>query len=205
MKWTLFLFANLFLCIAQAKVIVTGKLTNLSGQVNAYYYTPLDGFSNLYYNPSKIHFNKNLSFKFSLTITRPGFIFIELPTTRLKFFIGLNDSLDIQADYKKDVQNKLVINDVTIHGTNSAGNIICNSYQRILLEQALLANNLFAKKNYISIDDFFQGSKQFIDSLSRPIDSLYNLKAVDESFYKHVCSDIQGNLNFQHFLIFIAF
>lgn len=179
---------------ANAKTIITGKLINFKGNPEADYCKPLDGFANDK-EPTFIKFNNDLAFKIILNITKPGFVFLDLPNARVKLFININDSINLKAHYSNITSNnKFNLDTLKVTGSNSEGNALCNNYSHIILNQQLLSDSLFSKKTYHSVSDFFIYAVKFIDSICAPISTLYTAKKIDSIFYKHVLADIQSTL-----------
>ncbi len=178
----------------QANVIVEGKLINIKVKEPLYYYEPINGFFNQYYNPRTLNFKKNsLDFKIDVAIKKEGFLCIMLPDKPIRLFVGPYDTIYFEVYYISDtLRGKYIFDSISFRGNNAKGHEYYVTNPAYVLPQDFLLVHSFAKKSD-DIGQFFDSTQADLETLLRPFKDALNAKMIDSGYYKMISADIKGN------------
>jgi thiol-disulfide isomerase/thioredoxin len=200
----LFLVANT--TIISAKVIIKGKIVNLKVlQKECYYNEPISGYGNMVHYPKQLKFQSDSTFKIESIISSPGYIYIMLPGQQLRLYVGLNDSISITTNYKRDAPTKkYFFESIKVTGNNAEGHELFAANNIYFNCQDFLIKKLFSKKN-TNVSEFFEESKKELIKFTASFDSLFAINKITENYYSAITADIKSTFAFHVFNLFDFF
>ncbi len=191
--FTIFFLFFLVFTQAKGKVIIEGKLNNIDIKEELYYYTPIDGYFNQFYNPQKLIFKSKSVFRIETKIAQAGFISIVLPDKTLRLLVHQNDTIYFEMNYSIDsLKRKYKFQTIHFKGNNAFGHKNYSANSAYVLPQDFLLKNSFSKKN-TTINEFFDSAMGDLKTLLKQFDSLFGLKQIDADFHKIITTDVESN------------
>jgi len=178
---------------SSSQVIIEGKISGSLEKQQLFYFKPLNGYKNIFYDLKKIILINKDSFHENVPATEPCFINIKLPDANgiVNLFVSPGDTISLKADFKK-IAGKVVLQSLKFGGSNAAGHELYSNTKHLFGQQYIL-KNIFPVKRFSTINDFTDNCFITFDTIIQKFDLLKKNGKISQSFARHTALDLVGS------------
>lgn len=201
----LFLLFTLIRINCESQLLLSGKLEGLSNTKGVFYFKPLAGFHNIYYEPTEITFQGD-SFQINIPLTEPCFVNLSLPQGNgiLYLFAVPGDSIHVKALFQGNVNNKTILNKIEFLGSNAQGHELYTTLKSQFNQQYII-KNIFKERKFFTINEYAENCFVTFDTIAEKFNILVEKGQISEFYASRAMMDL-FTYSFSHiFTIFQSF
>lgn len=188
----LLLLLTIKLTKSESQLLLSGKFEGLSNTKGAFYFKPLDGFHNIYYEPIEIPL-KGDSFQINISLKEPCFLNLSLPQGNgiLSLFVVPGDSIKVNTSFKRNENNKSSLDRIEFIGSNAQGHHLYTSIKAQFNQQHII-KSIFKESKFSSINEFTENCFLTLDTIADKFKRLVERGIVSEYFATRAMMDIMA-------------